>query len=39
MVDSMMRVLFEGYAFGFVICLATGMGLGAMTWIRRFLAY
>jgi hypothetical protein len=33
------QVLFYGFVFGFVVCLAAGMGLGAMTWIRRFLAY
>lgn len=33
------QVLFYGFAFGFVVSLGMGMGLGAMTWIRRFLAY
>jgi hypothetical protein len=37
--DNGFQVLFDGFVFGFVVCLACGMGLGAMTWIRRFLAY
>lgn len=39
MIDDGFQVLFYGFVFGFVVMLATGMGLGAMTWIRRFLAY
>ena len=39
MFEDGVQLLFYGFAFGFVVCLACGMGLGAMTWIRRFLAY
>jgi hypothetical protein len=35
--DAGFQVLFDGFAFGFLVMFATEMGLGAMTWIRRFL--
>jgi hypothetical protein len=35
--DVGFQVLFDGFAFGFLVLLVTEMGLGVMTWFRRFL--
>jgi len=34
--DKGFQVMFDGFAFGFIVMFAAGIAFGMGTWIRRF---